>query len=551
MTTSFSDLGVDAGICARLESRGIAAPFPVQAATIPASLEGRDIVAKAPTGSGKTLAFGVAAIESTRDSSPRRPRGLILEPTRELAAQVRDELGSIMEGGTRRIIAIYGGTRYGPAQAALNKGVDILVACPGRLEDLIEQGMVDLSEVRFVVIDEADRMADMGFLPVVRRILDQTESDRQVLLFSATMGKEIEGLATRYLRDPVRVDVAGDDEASGDVTHYFWSVTGDQRMTQCASVITQLGQAIVFCRTRRGADRVARQLEAEGISSVAIHGDRTQAQRERALKSFERGEAQALVATDVAARGIHLEALPGVIHFDPPADATDYTHRSGRTGRAGRDGIVISMVVSDQKRAVANIQKGLGLPRSLTEPVELGVEPRIPTPPKRDPRARDRDRDRGARDQVREDREPRRGGREDRPVRQSREDRWPKKGAAASEGRSERPRWESSSDRSSHDRGSEASQGSRGPTGIVKFYNADKGYGFVARQGHDDLFVHASGLPASVNGRLEEGQIVAFEIGKGKRGDEARNVRIVSGSKSGGSRDRRPMAAAGKRKGRN
>ena len=543
MTTTFSDLGVDAGICSRLESRGIAAPFPVQAATIPASLEGRDVVAKAPTGSGKTLAFGVAAIESTRDSSPRRPRGLILEPTRELAAQVRDELGSIMEGGTRRIIAIYGGTRYGPAQAALNKGVDILVACPGRLEDLIEQGMVDLSEVCFVVIDEADRMADMGFLPVVRRILDQTESDRQVLLFSATMGKEIEGLATSYLRDPARVEVEGDDEASGDVTHYFWAVTGDQRMTQCASVINQLGQAIVFCRTRRGADRVARQLEAEGIKSVAIHGDRSQAQRERALKAFERGEAQALVATDVAARGIHLEALPGVIHFDPPADATDYTHRSGRTGRAGCDGIVISMVVSDQKRAVGNIQKALGLQRVLTEPVVLDVEPRIPTPPKRDPR-----RERGARDQVREDREPRRGGRDERPQRQSREDRWPKRRSDDGAPRSERPRREGSWDRPNESR---ESHGGRGPTGIVKFYNADKGYGFVARQGQDDLFVHASGLPASVNGRLEEGQIVAFEIGKGKRGDEARNVRIVSGAKSGSSRDKRPMAAAGKRKGRN
>ena len=502
------------------------------------------MVAKAPTGSGKTLAFGVAAIESTRDSSPRRPRGLILEPTRELAAQVRDELGSIMEGGTRRIIAIYGGTRYGPAQAALNKGVDILVACPGRLEDLIEQGMVDLSEVCFVVIDEADRMADMGFLPVVRRILDQTESDRQVLLFSATMGKEIEGLATSYLRDPARVEVEGDDEASGDVTHYFWAVTGDQRMTQCASVITQLGQAIVFCRTRRGADRVARQLEAEGITSVAIHGDRSQAQRERALRAFERGEAQALVATDVAARGIHLEALPGVIHFDPPADATDYTHRSGRTGRAGCDGIVISMVVSDQKRAVGNIQKALGLQRQLTEPVVLDVEPRIPTPPKRDPRSRDR----GARDQVREDREPRRGPREDRGQRQSREDRWPKRRPTDGDSRAERPRREGSWDRPSDSR---ASHGGRGPTGIVKFYNADKGYGFVARQGQDDLFVHASGLPASVNGRLEEGQIVAFEIGKGKRGDEARNVRIVSGAKSGSSRDKRPMAAAGKRKGRN
>lgn len=533
MTTSFSDLGVDASVVRRLEARGIASPFPVQEETIPASLAGRDIVAKAPTGSGKTLAFGVAAVAATEGSAPRKPRGLVLEPTRELAAQVRDELGSIMDGGTRRVIAIYGGTRYGPAQAALNKGVDILVACPGRLEDLIEQRMVDLSEVRFVVIDEADRMADMGFLPVVRRILDQTESDRQILLFSATMAGEVDGLAKSYLNDPARVDVAGDDEAQGDVTHLFWGVSRDGRMTECASAIAQLGQAIVFCRTRRGADRVARQLEAAGVTSVAIHGDRSQAQRERALKSFERGEAQALVATDVAARGIHLEALPGVIHFDPPADATDYTHRSGRTGRAGRDGIVISMVVDDQKSIVGKLQRALGFQKGTTEPASLGVEPRIPTPPAREPRPK----------KTRVDRHEggmsgRRGARGDRPDRTERPSRPARHERSSSSARPER--------RTS----SESSKGT-GSTGIVKFFDASKGYGFVARKGEDDLFVHASGLEGAANGQLEEGQVVSYEIGQGKRGDEARNVRVVNGSRSGGSRPRGPLATAGKRKGRN
>ena len=203
MNTTFSDLGVDAGICARLESRGIAAPFPVQAATIPASLEGRDIVAKAPTGSGKTLAFGVAAIESTRDSSPRRPRGLILEPTRELAAQVRDELGSIMEGGTRRIIAIYGGTRYGPAQAALNKGVDILVACPGRLEDLIEQGMVDLSEVRFVVIDVvATILAALGLALLLLRAGFARTVLRTLMILPFAVSPALIGISWRFMLNP-------------------------------------------------------------------------------------------------------------------------------------------------------------------------------------------------------------------------------------------------------------------------------------------------------------------------------------------------------------
>ena len=515
MPVSFADLGVDPALVAKLTERGIAAPFPIQEAAIPDSLAGRDVVAKAPTGSGKTIAFGVAAIERCIDSKPKRPRCLILEPTRELAAQVRDELASLKENGGRRVIAVYGGTRYGPTQQALSKGVDILVACPGRLEDLLDQGVVNLSDVDLLVIDEADRMADMGFLPVVRRLIDQTKKDRQVLLFSATMGKEIEGLVKTYQKNPARHDVTGDEEAQGDVEHLFWAVSRDKRLEVCTDAVTQLGKAIVFCRTRRGADRVARQLDAAGLRSVAIHGDRSQNQRERALREFDRGNAVALVATDVAARGIHLEALPGVIHFDPPADATDYTHRSGRTGRAGLDGIVISLVVEDQRRPVASLQRALGMPSGFDDPSPI-TAPEMPVVvKKRVPSV------------SLEEREPRKGGRRDSK---------PRRNGPSSRGHSTRthpPRGERSERSERFDRGdrkefSDRRPSGSGTTGTVKFFDAERGFGFVSSGGDKDLFVHATNLANGPQTLLEVGQSVSFEIGKGKRGAEARNVKVVS-----------------------
>ena len=523
MTVSFSDLGVAPALVARLSARGIDSPFPIQEASIPDAVAGRDIVAKAPTGSGKTLAFGVAAIERCVDSRPRRPKGLVLEPTRELAAQVRDELGSLRSDGNKKVIAVYGGTRYGPTQAALSKGVDILVACPGRLEDLIEQGMVDLSDVELLVIDEADRMADMGFMPCVRRIVEQARDDRQILLFSATMGKEVESLATRYQTNPARHDVTGDEDAQGDVDHLFWAVKRDDRMDVLADIVTQMGSAIVFCRTRRGADRVARQLDGVGIKSVAIHGDRSQAQRERALRQFERGEAQALVATAVAARGIHLEALPCVVHFDPPADHTDYTHRSGRTGRAGLDGVVVSLVVEDQRSIVKKLQRALDLPSGFDDPSVLtpseNVVQRKVTAPSRTQNAQD---------------DERKGGRSERSSSPHRSERAP---------RSERParseRWERTSERPerSSSRPAIAPQGGS-PKGTVKFFDAKRGYGFVERPGETDLFVHATNLADGPKTILEEGQTVSFEIGSGKKGAEAYNVKVLS-------RDRGPRASRG------
>ena len=510
MTISFTDLGVAPALAERLSARGIDAPFPIQEASIPDAVAGRDIVAKAPTGSGKTLAFGVAAVERCVDAQPRRPKGLILEPTRELAAQVRDELASLRSDGGRKVIAVYGGTRYGPTQNALSKGVDILVACPGRLEDLIEQRMVDLSEVELLVIDEADRMADMGFMPCVRRIVEQARDDRQILLFSATMGKEVESLSKRYQTNPARHDVSDDQEAQGDVDHLFWAVSRDDRLDVCTNFVTQMGSAIIFCRTRRGADRLARQLGTNGVSAVAIHGDRSQAQRERALRQFERGDAQALVATDVAARGIHLEALPCVIHYDPPADHTDYTHRSGRTGRAGLDGVVVSLVVEDMRSPVKKLQRALDLPMGYDEPSVLtpaaNVVERKATAPKRTSNAAD-DRD------ERKDR-----SRSDRSVRAHGSDR---------AHRTERPT----------SRATGASS-SGGPKGTVKFFDAKRGYGFVERPGEVDLFVHATNLADGPKTILEVGQQVTFEIGSGKKGAEAHNVKVLS-------RDRAARASRG------
>ena len=262
------------------------------------------------------------------------------------------------------MVAVYGGTGYGDAQRSLNRGVDVLVACPGRLEDLVARGAVDLSAVRVVVLDEADRMVDMGFLPAVRRLLDLTPSDRQMLLFSATLGREVETLVQRYQRDPARHDV-GDDERPADVTHHFWSSARERRLELTARLVREHGRALVFCKTRRGADRVARQLTSAGVSAAPIHGDRTQAQRERALAAFAAQQTQALVATDVAARGIHVDELPCVVHFDPPNDPTDYLHRSGRTGRAGNVGTVVSLVTEDQHRAARGLQRALGLPEGI------------------------------------------------------------------------------------------------------------------------------------------------------------------------------------------
>lgn len=351
----FTDLGVPADLAAVLARKGIDTPFPIQAATVPDALAGRDVTGKAPTGSGKTIAFGLAVAARVSAAKPGRPTALILAPTRELAEQIRREVEPLAAARGRRVAAVYGGTGYGAQLNALRKGVDVLVACPGRLEDLIQRRDVRLDDVEIAVIDEADRMADMGFLPVVRRLLDQVRPDRQTLLFSATLDGEVEKVAREYQRDPVRHESAPESRSRGDVTHLFWKVKPDARVDTLVDVVLRSGTVMVFCRTRHGVDRLAKKLNAAGVGAANLHGGRSQSQRERALHAFTSGRCPVLCATDVAARGIHVDQVACVVHFDPPADAADYIHRSGRTGRAGEDGLVVSFVGKQDEHPVRKL----------------------------------------------------------------------------------------------------------------------------------------------------------------------------------------------------
>ncbi len=351
-------------MAAGLASRGIAEPFPIQTATLPPGLAGRDVCGRAPTGSGKTIAFGIPLVTRVGRAKNRRPRALVLVPTRELAAQVRDQLALLAGPGGPSVATFYGGVGFGPQLGALRKGVDIAVACPGRLTDLVERGDCDLRDVDMVVIDEADRMADMGFLPQVRRLLDTVRPDRQTMLFSATLDGDCAILIKRYQTNPARFEI----EASADAPksrHVFWKAEGGERAELTAKVVNASWPAIVFCRTKRGADRLARRLIQSGVGAEAIHGDRSQAQRDRALSAFSAGRVQALVATDVAARGIHVDDVACVVNFDPPEDEKAYVHRSGRTGRAGAAGIVVSLVSSEQMGDIKKMQGKLGYPRRV------------------------------------------------------------------------------------------------------------------------------------------------------------------------------------------
>ena len=374
MPVHFSDLGVPAKLISVLDRLGLTTPFPIQAATLPDSIAGRDVCGKAPTGSGKTLAFGLAILSrldgggTITTKTHRLPRALVLVPTRELALQIEKVIEPLAKALGLSVASIYGGVGYGRQNNALQQGVDILVACPGRLTDLVQQGVAKLSQISIVVVDEADRMADMGFLPVVRRLMDKTDSNRQTLLFSATLDGPVDKLVRDYQKNPIRHDIKVPESDKAEVIHHFWSVEGNDRISVTTDAISAIGPAVVFCRTKRGADRLSERLSRSGIVSAAIHGNRSQNQREKALGDFQAGRLDALVATDIAARGIHVDAVPLVIHFDPPNDATDYVHRSGRTGRAGIDGTVVSLVGAEHQAATAQIQRALSLPKGITKP---------------------------------------------------------------------------------------------------------------------------------------------------------------------------------------
>jgi len=364
--TTFTDLGVSDAIADVLHREGFDAPFAIQTTAVPDALDGRDVSGCAPTGSGKTLAFSIPVASLVGEARPHRPRALLLTPTRELAGQIKEALIPLAKVRNRSVATFYGGTNVNTDIKRLRRGVDIAVCTPGRLADLVQQGECDLSDVDIVVLDEADRMADMGFLPEVKRLLDRTSANRQTLLFSATLDGDVDVLVQRYQTDPVRHEIEAEQADLGDVRHLFWSVTRQGRRPLATDTLkAHRGSAIVFCRTKRGADRLAKQLKKDGINTAAIHGDRSQNQRERALAQFSNGSVTTLVATDVAARGIHVDDVAMVLHYDLPGSDKDYVHRSGRTGRAGADGVVLSLVLDDQHDDVHAIQRALDLPKGL------------------------------------------------------------------------------------------------------------------------------------------------------------------------------------------
>ncbi len=368
---TFADLGVSEIVAAELAHREITEPFAVQNMVIPDGLAGHDLLVQSPTGSGKTLAFGVPLIERLHGSN-ERPSALVLAPTRELAIQIVADLRPLAHARALSIAAVYGGAGI-VKQAQIASRAHILVATPGRLLDLIDRRDVSLDRTRILVLDEADRMLDMGFRPVVDRIVKMTRADRQTLLFSATLGGEVGRVAAKYTRDARRHEHAPTPAREGLVEHRFVSVAHERKV---AHLVAELGKAergltLVFVRTKRGADRLVKKLAASSVHAVAMHGDKSQAQRERALARFESGQVSTLVATDVAARGIDVAGITHVINYDMPASREDYVHRVGRTARAGASGTGVTFVAEDQTKELVGMARELGLHRAL----ELGGFP--------------------------------------------------------------------------------------------------------------------------------------------------------------------------------
>jgi superfamily II DNA/RNA helicase len=356
--TSFAALGVPTPLVDVLDDQGIAAPFPVQAATLPDALAGRDILGRARTGSGKTLGFSLPLVSRLAGgrSASGRPRGLVLVPTRELATQVSTVLRPLAGAMDLWVTTIYGGVSYGPQVNALRRGTDIVVATPGRLADLIGQAECDLSDVEITVIDEADQMADLGFLPIVNRLLETTPDDGQRMLFSATLDAAVDVLARRFLSDPVLHSV-DENSSPAEIEHHVLTVDGASRVAVIAALAGGDKRSLVFTRTKHGAERLARQLTQAGIPAAELHGNLAQGARTRNLAAFASGLARVMVATDIAARGIHIDGIELVIHADPPAEHKAYVHRSGRTARGGADGVVVTLQTKAQVRDVTAMMR--------------------------------------------------------------------------------------------------------------------------------------------------------------------------------------------------
>ncbi len=370
---SFASLGVPAPIVSALAVDGITEPFPIQTLTLIDTLAGRDVLGRGKTGSGKTIAFAIplvtALAQSDTRTKPGSPRGLILVPTRELANQVAATIAPLAKAMKLRHTVIYGGVGFGNQTSALRSGVDIVVACPGRLEDLMKQGHCRLDQVQVTVLDEADHMADMGFLPGVKRILDRTPANGQRMLFSATLDNDVKVLVTRYLHDPVTHALDPVDSPVEAMTHHLVETT----MADKLSVVTRLAagadRSLLFTRTKHGAKKLVQQLGKSGIPAVELHGNLSQNARERNLADFSSGQVSVLVATDIAARGIHVDDVRLVVHVDPPAEHKAFLHRSGRTARAGAEGLVVTVVTPEQRRDVRSMTRAAGINPIVTEAV--------------------------------------------------------------------------------------------------------------------------------------------------------------------------------------
>jgi superfamily II DNA/RNA helicase len=570
---TFASLGVPASLVAVLDADGITTPFPIQAATLPDALAGRDILGRAKTGSGKTLGYAlplVARLAGGRTMAGR-PRGLVLVPTRELATQVHDVLKPLAKALGLWVTTIYGGVSQGPQVNALRRRTDVIVATPGRLADLIGQGHCDLSDVEITVIDEADQMADLGFLPVVRRLLEATPADGQRLLFSATLDSAIDVLARRFLTDPAHHSV-DENSSPAEIEHHVLTVNPADRVEVIAALTGGDKRSLVFTRTKHGAERLARQLTTAGIPAAELHGNLRQGARSRNLAAFGSGAVRVMVATDIAARGIHVDGVDLVIHADPPAEHKAYVHRSGRTARGGADGVVVTMQTKAQAREVTQLMRKAGVtPQVATAEPDSEVLREIAGPPA--PRVtllksvtelvkpEDRFSDRSGAGQPG-------AGRPGRPGRSGPGNRGQRRPRAGSEGRSarrfgdaERSDRGDRSDRGERfDRGERSDQGPR--SGGERFDRSDRGarssgdrFDRGERSNRGDRFdrgERADRGARSGGERFDRGWAPAGRSSRGERGDWAPAGRSSRGERGAGSwagRGNRAAAEPGERRG--
>ncbi|HEY7989358.1 MAG TPA: DEAD/DEAH box helicase [Lapillicoccus sp.] len=390
--TPFTDLGVPRSLVQVLATLGITTPTPIQAATLPDSLIGRDVLGRGRTGSGKTYAFLLPLVarlsQSRTPRRPGRPRALILAPTRELVTQIDEALAPLAASAGLTRVTVFGGVSQNRQVTSLRRGVDVVVACPGRLEDLMGQGHVDLRSVEITILDEADHMADLGFLPGVRRIMDTTPREGQRMLFSATLDAGVDVLVKRFLSRPATHQADSAQSPVSTMTHHVLHVSPEARVPVLVNLTAAPGRSVVFTRTKHGAKKLAKLLNASGVSAVELHGNLSQNARTRNMERFHRGDSTTLVATDIAARGIHVDDVGIVIHADPPVEHKAYLHRSGRTARAGADGVVVTLMTDDQVRDVRDLTRLAGVHPTITRVdsehpllAELAPGPRVPTRP--------------------------------------------------------------------------------------------------------------------------------------------------------------------------